>query len=248
MNNAILIICYDRSKEQHDLTVDALNSALGQDIPVEIFCVDNGSTYPETWVWLDKMANYHPNLLVDRNETNISPVAVANYWFERLFVEFNYPHVLGMPNDVRLPSDLYRNLLERPEKIAAALADGNPDASYLVDKVERLHGDVHMAVVVTKKSAYDALISKDGYFFDEGYFNYCSDVDFKLRLIDAGISTAQTNVRCYHYGGASHRLAPEGQRGITGTDNDYPYFYRKWNMTVASPECNQRMAKINEER
>lgn len=244
--NPILLLCYNRSKEQHDLTVDTLKSALAQDIPVDLYVVDNGSTYPETWEWLNEMANRYPNVLVTREETNISPIAVANYWMARLFTELNYPHILGIPNDVVMPSNLYRKMLEFSQGIVAATVEYSPVV--VNEEVHRIHGDVHMAVPLVRKSAYDTLMAKDGYFWDEKFYNYCSDCDLKLRIVEAKISTAQLDIKCWHYGGASHRLAPEGERQIKGTDNDYPYFFRKWGFLIGSPEWDKRIAKINEER
>jgi glycosyltransferase involved in cell wall biosynthesis len=249
VNNAILLIAYNRTKEQHDLTVDAVNSAIAQDIPCDLYIVDNGSTYNETWPWLVQMAIDHPRLFPERNESNVSPVAVANYWMEKLFMEFGYPHILGIPGDVVLPSYCYKKMLERPEDIVAAIADGGPNPPIEVDEdVLRLHGDVHMSVPLVRKSAYDKLLAKDGHFFDEIYYLYCSDCDLKLRLIDAGISTAQTNIRLWHYGGASHRLAPEGQRTPDHAGEDRAHFYNRWGFTVGSEEWDRRIAKINEER
>jgi glycosyltransferase involved in cell wall biosynthesis len=248
VNNAILLIAYNRTKEQHDLTVDAVNSALAQDIPCDLYIVDNGSTYNETWPWLVQMAIDHPRLFPERNESNVSPVAVANYWADKLFVEFDYPHILGIPNDVVIPSSLYRLLLVRPEQLVGAIADGGPNPPPELGEVERLHGDVHMAVTLLRKSAYDTLTAKDGYYYDERYWNYCSDCDLKLRLIDAGISTCQTNLYCYHYGGASHRLAPVGQRTPDHAGEDRAHFYNRWGFMVGSEEWDRRIAKINEER
>jgi GT2 family glycosyltransferase len=247
MNNAVLMLCYDRTKEQYDLAVDALNSALAQDIPVDVYVFDNGSTYPKTREWLNEVANRNQNVLVMREETNVSPVAVANYMMNRLFTELNYPHILGIPDDVVIPPNAYRILLTRPEQIVTAhMESSNPPP--IMDEVTRLHGDVHLAVPMVRKSAYDALIAKDGYYMDEGYFNYCSDCDLKLRIIDAGITTAQTDLRCWHYGGASHRLAPAGQRGPDHAGEDRAYFIRKWNFSIGSPEWDSRIAKINEDR
>ena len=53
MNNAVLMTIYNRTQEQHDLTIGAFESALAQDIPVDIYLIDNGSTFPATKEWLD---------------------------------------------------------------------------------------------------------------------------------------------------------------------------------------------------
>ena len=57
-----------------------------------------------------------------------------------------------------------------------------------------------MAVMLTRKWAYDALIAKDGFFLDEGFFMYASDCDMALRMASCGIRGVQLDVPYWHYG------------------------------------------------
>ena len=52
MNNAIIITIYDRTQEQYDLSVQTVASAMAQDIPVDIFIVDEWSPGEKTKEWL----------------------------------------------------------------------------------------------------------------------------------------------------------------------------------------------------
>ena len=76
------------------------------------------------------------------------------------------------------------------------------------DHARAVSENTPMAVMMTRRWVYDALVVKDGYFFDEGFFNYASDCDLALRLAACGIRGVQLDMQYYHYGSASHRLAP----------------------------------------
>ena len=238
MNNAIVLTCYDRTQSQYDLTLDTLDSAIKQDIPVDIYLIDNGSTYEP---WVGKIVPGMSGEIL-RHPRNESPIKLGNLYAAKLFA-LGYEHILGMPNDVVLPPNLYRKLLERPEQMVAPNMDGqNPPG--IMETVERIHGDLHMAVMLMRKSAYDTLMAKDGYLFDEGMFMYASDCDLKLRIAEAGISTSQLDIQCWHYGGASHRLAPDAHLVHEQADRDRTYFTRKWGFSIGSLEYNERISKL----
>ncbi len=235
MNPAIVVMLYDRAEAQFELSVKAVESALNQDIPVDVIVIDNGSTCEKTKQWLATISN----CIVHAYEYNLSPLKRGNDIMADLFYQ-GYPCVLGCPNDVILPPNLYRKMLERPEGIVAPGMHGaNPPV--IMEDVNRVHGDVHVSVVLIRKEAHDSLVQRDGYFWDEGYFMYASDCDLKLRL--DGIETAQLDILCWHYGGASHRLAIGSDFVYQQADKDRAYFSKKWGFAIGDPEYNERMAK-----
>jgi hypothetical protein len=229
---------------------------LAQDIPVDIYLIDNGSiddgflVSESTKNWTDRLQEQievsEQYLQVVTYPINISPVKLSNEWMERLFAE--YETVLGIPNDVVAPPNLYSELLRWPHGVVTAGMHGaKPPIVMTHEEVKRVHGDVHLSVPMVRKSAYEALIEKDGYFFDPHFFMYCSDCDLKVRLAQVGISTAQTNLLCWHYGGASHRLGHQSQVQLVNdrTWADREYFDRKWGWGIGSPEYNAIIAKLN---
>ena len=83
MKTAALMLCYNQTPEQLELTTDALASVLYQDAPVDIVAVDNGSTYGETHKWLAGLTGSGVSIILNPN--NISPIKVANNMMGILF-------------------------------------------------------------------------------------------------------------------------------------------------------------------
>lgn len=247
MSNAVLFFCYNRTPAQLALSKEALASIFAQDIPVEVIALDNGST-DETWEWLESVSQDHPNFACYRNIDNLSPVAESNRWLGEMFGRLNYQHVLALPNDVIVPPYLYREFLKWPRGIVTGSM--TPDRSYDIYapvEVAATSENTPLAAVLWRKWAYDALVAKDGYFFDERYQHYCSDCDWALRTASCGIRGVQLNVPYYHYVSASiHLNTPEIATAIqSGANADRQKFIDKWGFPVTSLEYGQRAVDIN---
>jgi len=242
MNNAVVITVYDRTSEQHRLTVSAVESALKQDIPVDLFILDNGSTYEPTREWLRALADVRPNVTLQRYEENISPIKLGNMWMGDLFNRLGYQHILGIPNDVILPSNLYREFLRWPRGIVTGSMTGEQEVPRF-ETSEAMNECTPMAVCLIRKWAYEALMSKDGYFFDERFFMYASDCDFALRIAACGIRGVQLDIQYWHYGSASHRLA--NAPGAYGANEDRQKFIEKWGFPVDAYEYGALAGDIN---
>jgi isochorismate hydrolase len=70
---------------------------------------------------------------------------------------------------------------------------------------------------------------------------YASDCDLKMRL--EGIPTAQLDILCWHYGGASHRLAVGGQP-YEQADKDRAYFDKKWGHGIDSEQYAEKIRNL----
>jgi glycosyltransferase involved in cell wall biosynthesis len=242
MRNAVVLICYNTTPAQLELTKETYASIMAQDIEIEPVVVDNGST-PETIEWLKSLS---PMPWVEYYPTNMSPLKVTNDLFAHLFLR-GYQHILGVPNDVVLPPNLYRELAACPRGVVAAWMNENRSEVQPCTAAKAVHEDIHTAVLMTRTWAYHALVDTYGYFLDEGFFFYANDCDFKMRLAACGIRGAQLDIQCYHYSGASHRLAAPGiGKGITDqADRDREYFERKWGFKIGSDEYNKALVDLN---
>jgi GT2 family glycosyltransferase len=231
--NPILMCAYNNL----ELTKKAVASVLAQDIPVEFYFIDNGST-DGTWEWIQTQP-----CICYRHEKNISPLKVGNDMFALLYKSFDY--ILGIPNDVILPPNCYRELLRWPRGFVCASDNGQNMPT--VHDSKAVSENTPMAVMLVRKWAYDAMIAKDGYFMDEGYFMYASDCDLALRMASCGIRGVQLDISYWHYGSASHRLAPpaEGDAMRRQADRDRAYFVQKWGFRVDSLEYGQRPNDLN---
>ncbi len=238
MKNAMIVTIYDRTEAQYELSVQTVKSAQAQDVPADLFILDNGSTCEATKRILPQLGVpvfYFPE--------NGSPTSRANYYLGLLFAE-GYENILAFPNDVIAPPNLYRKLLEWPQGIVCPGMHGTNPPAIMEEGIKRIHGDCHMSVSMIRKSAYDVLMEKDGYFLDEGMFMYASDCDLKVRVCDYGIPTAQLDILCWHYGGASHRLVIDNKGIYRQADKDRDYFTKKWGFAIGSDEYSARLASL----
>ena len=243
--NPILLITYNNL----ELTKQAVASALAQSIPVHLTLVDNGST-DGTREWAIEELMPLGNVDLYTNTYNRPVTEVSNYYLEDLFSSHDY--VLGIPNDVILHPDLYREFLKWPRGIVTGseirnraiydtfIENGIPDTAAISENTP-------MAVALVRKWCYDALIAKDGHFFDPQFIHYTSDCDFALRMASCGIHGVQLNIPYWHYGSASVRLADpftmERIRGVA--DADRARFVQKWGFKVDSLEYGQRPTDPN---
>ncbi len=225
--NPIIMCCFNNL----DLTKKAVESAMAQTIPVHLTVVNNGST-DGTGQWLSDLAALCPNVTVIHNETNVSPVKVANCLMPRLFA--HYPYLLCIPNDCVLPPNAYTEMLRWPRGFVCASTIG--DAMPTVYESIAVSECTPMAVMLVRKWAYDALIARDGYFLDEGYFHYASDCDLAVRMATCGIRGVQLNVPYSHVGSATHNLPEIHAESCVRADRDRTYFEQKWGFKVSSPE------------
>lgn len=104
-----------------------------------------------------------------------------------------------------------------------------------------------MAVALVRKWFYDSLIAKDGYFLDPRYTFYCSDCDMALRMAACGIRGVQLDLQYFHFGSASHKLAPPeiGDAIRREADADRRRFIEKWKFSVDSLEYGAMAQDLN---
>jgi GT2 family glycosyltransferase len=247
MSNAAILICYNTTGFQLELTKQAVESVFAQDVPggVHLWIVDNGSEI-ETTRWLKGLqAPEGYGIQKTFYETNQSPVRLVNEMAGSLF-EVGYPYILGVPNDVILPANCYSEMLKCPRGVVAAWMTAD-EIEPIQPPAKIVHEDCHMSVSLTRSWCYKALVESFGSFMDDGYFLYASDVDFKMRLAAVGIHGGQLDILVHHYGSACWRLAtPKVAHEINAqADVDRGYFARKWGFGIGSEEHKAAMTDIN---
>ena len=230
--NPVLMLCYNNL----ELTKGAVQSVLAQDIPVRLFLIDNGST-DGTKEWIKSQPFEHYSYIA-----NESPAKQGNRWARHIFA-LGAEYVLGVPNDVRIPSNCYSELLKWPRGFVCASDNGQTEPE--VRTARAVSENTPMAVMLTRKWAWQALIAKDGYFLDEGYFHYASDCDLALRMAACGIRGVQLDTPYWHYGSATHKLPEIHAQSCVQADKDRAYFVRKWGFRVDSLEYGRVAADPN---
>lgn len=248
--HAVCMFAFDNVPEQTGLTVQTLDTILAQDIgPLDILLVDNGSTQARTWEHFEMVRDLYMDredetrIHCVRNAVNVSPVKLSN---ESLlyFWKIGHEKVLGVANDVMLPPNFYRLANEWPRGVVCGSMMQNKNFPIL-EKASAVAEHTPAAVALIRKWFYDALMAKDGYFLDEGYFLYASDCDMALRMASCGIRGIQLDLQYWHFGSASHRLDPNGQKQRDQADVDRAYFQKKWNFKVDGYEYGALAGDIN---
>lgn len=247
--NPVFMVTYNNI----DLTKQAVESILTQDVgPLYIIIVNNGST-DGTREWLDELVASHApdspgghQIEVSHLSDNISPAKLANMYMYRMFAQMGFGHVLSVPNDIILPPNLYREFLRWPRGIVTGSMTDNKSFPILAS-AQAVNECTPMAVTLLRSWIWEALVRKDGYFFDEGFFHYASDCDLALRLASCGIHGIQLDIQYWHYCSASHRLASKeiGEAITFQADLDRDYFEQKWGFKVSDPQYGESAGDIN---
>ena len=243
-HHAVFMMVYNTTAAQLELTIQAIDSVLAQDIGnLDFYIVNNGSDGVTSKYLSDRWQDKREFFLVTLAD-NSSPLKIANFWTREIFKD--YEKILGVPNDVILPPNLYRLMDEWPRGFVTASMTGERGFR-MFDKATAVNECTPMAVMLTRRWAYEALVAKDGYFLDEGFFHYASDCDLALRMAACGIHGIQLDVEYYHYGSASWRMAiPEVAQQITRqADIDRAYFSSKWGFPVEDELYGKCCGDIN---
>jgi glycosyltransferase involved in cell wall biosynthesis len=236
--NPILLIAYNNL----ELTKKAVESAINQDIPITLYLVDNGST-DGTGEWVDDLAEIYGNVKVTHYEENRSPLKITNELLPFLLPAKGF--VLGMPNDIRLPSNCYSELLKWPRGFVCASDNGQNDPE--VREARAVSENTPMAVMLIRDWAYQAIMDHSGYFFDEGFWMYASDCDLAIRMASCGIRGVQIDTPFWHYSSATLKLADSAEKIVMEiqADADRAYFERKWGFRVDSLEYGRVAEDLN---
>ena len=244
--NAVYLCAYNGL----ELTKQAIESALAQDVDggVDLWLVNNGSTDGgATHAYLEELSCSADPLegSITHLSTNESPCVVANRMLGEIFAA-GYGEVLTIPNDVILPSNLYREFLRWPRGVVTASMTDSRDHPQFATSTA-VSENMPMCVVMWRHWAHDAIVERDGYFFDPRFAHYTSDCDLALRLSACGIHGIQLDLQYFHVGSASHKLAPQevGDKMREQADIDRAAFVAKWGWPVTDHNYGQAAMDIN---
>lgn len=240
--NRIMMVAYNNL----ELTKKAVASALAQDLgDIALWVTDNGSK-DETYNWLIEQKPLSGNIILPSTcSKNESPIKLANEFLRHSFAKGNQ-YILAIPNDVVIPPILYRKMLEWPRGFVTASMTEDPNFRWS-EKVQAVNECTPLSVVLIRKWAHDALIAKDGYFFDERYFHYASDCDLALRMAACGIRGVQLDLPYYHVSSATLKNAPQEEHlaMCEQANRDRELFTKKWGFPVDAYEYGQCAVDIN---
>jgi glycosyltransferase involved in cell wall biosynthesis len=249
--HAVLLFSYCQVPEQLELCKGAVASILRQDIGLlDVLLVDNGSTQPVAeWFQyihgLDNDQDVQHRIHTIRNRENVSPVKLCNRALAYLW-SLGHEKVLCVADDVVLPANAYRLMNQWPRGMVCASMTEQREFP-VTEEVHAVNECTPMALGIVRKWFYDALVAKDGYYLDEGYFHYASDCDMALRMAACGIRGVQLDLQYFHHGSASWRLLSEsdGRKLTDVADIDREYFFKKWGFRVFDEQYVASALDIN---
>jgi GT2 family glycosyltransferase len=209
-----------------ELTKAAVRSVLEQDIPAELYVIDNDST--------DGTPQFLREAGIKQwRRTEKNAVSAAwNFGLEYFFTVADCEHVLVVNNDIVLRPDTYRELLED---------DGVFVTGVGVNRVEQLVGPLEkkrrphpdFSCFLIRKACWDRVGR-----FDESMELYASDCDYHLRMHKRGIAAYTIGIPFFHEAsGTLKYAADDDRRTIEERANlDRERFRQKWGFSVGSPE------------
>lgn len=244
------MLAFDNVVEQSQLSVQTLETILAQDIgPLDVLLIDNGSSLIRTWehfqmvrdLYLDQESD--TRVMTVRHSENISPCKLVNRALD-YFWKLGHEEVLGVANDVMLPTNMFRLMSGWPRGLVTA-SETREKNFPRVEVAEAVNECTPAAVALIRKWFYDSLVAQEGHYLDENFFLYASDCDFAVRMAMCGIRGVQLNIPYWHYGSASHLLDPNGQKTRDQADIDRAYFEKKWGFGVSSLEYGKLPGELN---
>jgi GT2 family glycosyltransferase len=212
------------------LTRDAVASALAQDIPggVRILAViDRGDDGVAHW-----LRTQHP-----RVQTVEAPgCGVSKAWnlaLGHVFDTLRLPHALVINNDVRLRPDTYRRLVDDGglfvtcvgTSSGAKFPGGEPSGQ------KRPHPDFSCYCI--RRECWERVGR-----FDDSMRIYVSDLDFHIRMHQAGIDAMCLDLPFFHYasGTLKHATEEDRERILKQAQIDRETFKTKWGVEGGSSE------------
>jgi GT2 family glycosyltransferase len=230
MNGSILCV----TRNNLYLSKQAINSALAQTVPCDVFVQDNAST-DGTREWLRSKVGiaYVPRIV---------QVSLAECWNKGLKALFNAgaSEVLVINNDVVLRPDTYWVLanINRPFVTAVSVdtaaklgSPGDREPSTLAEAA-RPHPDFSCFMI--RKEVWERVGNFDEIFYPA----YCEDSDYHVRMHRAKIRAICVDMPFLHLGASTVKNASEGERAqiLRMADKNREAFRSRYGCLPGTPE------------
>jgi len=226
----------------YELTVRCIDSVLAQDIPVSLLVIDNGSTDERLRAYLAafNVEGKHETLFLGRN------AGVSKAWNIALASFFNTgaaEHALVLNNDLEIPPQYYRLLLETGEQFISGVNVGTPNGSRYWDKgvvpnPERkyMRPNPDFSAFLMTKLCWDKVGS-----FDENMVFYAQDCDYHVRMNREGIWAGCINLEYYHYASGTLKQATDEEKKQIAeqADLDRDEFTKKYGCRIGTPNYDK---------
>lgn len=208
-------------------TQKCIQSAMRQDIPVNILAVDNGST-DGCGPWLRSLPRI--NVLSHPKRRNLHKI-----WNDAMVLGFQrmkLDHILIINNDIVLRPDTYHLLAADGGGFVTGVAVDSEEQFKQVDpKNRRPHPSFSCFLI--RKEVWEKVGP-----FDESFNAYCGDTDYHLRMDRLGIDAYTIGVPFFHEFSGTLKHADNDLRDAVcrEADDDRKHFRQKYGFDAGSPE------------
>ncbi len=227
-----------------ELTKQAVESVLAQNISVSLYIIENDST-DGTKEWLKEQTNY-ANAFRDMRYWRMTPAkgvsASWNFGLGYFFDTAGCDHVLVLNNDLVLRPDFYEALLQDGGDFVTGV--GVNDRAQMEQpfvSMRRNHPD--FSAFLIRRKVWQTVGS-----FDESMILYASDNDFHVRCQKAGIRCYTIGIPFYHVASGTLKYATDAERKAIQdqADRDRDTFVRKYGFEVGSPMYERQFREVDQ--
>lgn len=227
------------------LTMKCIDSVMNQDIPVDILVVDNGSTDENLLAYLRAMNGYEDGqrsfeaIFFGENR------GVSKAWNVGLASYFNTglaDHALVLNNDLEVPPQFYRLLLEQNELFITGVNVGTPNGDpywkHREPNPEMAYKSPHpdFSAFLIRRQCWELVGS-----FDENMVLYAQDCDYHVRMHQNRVWAGSINVEYYHYASGTVKQASDESMNsiVRQADLDRDEFKKKYGCEIGKPEYDR---------
>ena len=214
------------------LTKQCVASLRNQDIPVQVYIVDNGST-DDTVAWAQC-----EGILLAASSVNSGFSRGINYGLELIFGTHGIKHCLCPGSDTIMPPSYYRTLLELDLPAVSGVQDIDGHRVTMDDltkpfSVHPINPNPDFSCLLWNKEAWESLGG-----LDETMTSYASDCDLHIRAHRMGVKICHAQVPFFHYGSSTIKNASPKEKRVLNlqADADRVRFKEKWGFDVGSPQ------------
>jgi len=215
------------------LTRECVKSVLAQDVPCEIWIIDNGSV-DGTREWLFSLANDRVRHVA---ATLPSVAASWNFGLNFAFGMADCEAAWVINNDTKFRPDSLRHLLAADAPFVTLVGKDDPhciDPPYDDPDPAKIRPHPDFSCFLIRKECF----VKVGPFDEDFIGGYAEDASYHVRLHRAGITAVAIEMPFYHLGAGTIKCSdPEAQRKIQlRADANRALFKQKYGVAVGSAE------------
>ena len=222
--NPVLILAHNGL----ELTKKCVESLFAQDVPVEPWLFDNGST-DGSYEWMQ--TELPKGTPIVHNPYNLGVSFGWNYGIEKI-LECN-DHVFVINNDTAMPPWFCSTLLSYDGPFISGVSVGRMEDISSPPPRKELAPCPDFSAWLMRRECWDKVGR-----FDPSMVMYASDLDYHLRSHRLGVRLMNAGVPFYHERSSTLRLSSPKERRLIEmqADADRMTFYEKWRIQTWSPE------------